>query len=154
MPTDRRTKGASPELRALGRLIVYLRMDAGVSQKKLAATLRTSSSQVSKWEWGQVDLQVRSREKIAAAFDLDFLALEDLAQRLDRSVTRYFAHRGRGVAEPTDETDAASVESLIEALRLRRRDLEAERIEIDEAIRATGHEEQSLRNQLDKLRRS
>lgn len=154
MPTDRRTKGASPELRALGRLIVYLRMDAGTSQKELAATLRTSSSQLSKWERGQVNLQVRSREKIAAAFDLDFLALEDLAQRLDRSVTRYFAHRGRSVAEPTDETDAASVESLIEAIRLRRRDLQAERIEIEEAIRATGHEELSLRNQLDKLRRS
>jgi transcriptional regulator with XRE-family HTH domain len=154
MPTDRRTKGASPELRALGRLIVYLRMDAGISQKELAATLRTSSSQLSNWEWGQVELQVRSREKIAAAFDLDFLALEDLAQRLDRSVTRYLAHRGRGVAEPTGETDAASVDSLIEAVRLRRRDLEVERIEIEEAIRATGHEEQSLRNQLDKLRGS
>lgn len=154
MPTDRRTKGASPELRALGRLIVYLRMDAGISQKELAATLRTSSSQLSNWEWGQVELQVRSREKIAAAFDLDFLALEDLAQRLDRSVTRYLARLGRSVAEPTGERDAAALERLIEAARLRRRDLEAERVEIEEAIRATGHEEQSLRNQLDKLRGS
>ena len=152
MPTVRRTKDASAKLRALGRAIVYLRMVAGISQKELAATLRTSSSQISKWESGQVDLQVRSREKLAAAFGLDYLALEDLAQRLDRSVTRFRAHRGGSVAEPTGEADAAALETLIEAVRLRRRDLEAERVEIEEAIRATGHEELSLRNQLDKLR--
>lgn len=152
MPTDRRTKDGRAELRALGRAIVYLRMVAGISQKELAATLRTSSSQLSNWERGEVDLRVRSREKIAAAFGLDYRTLEDLAQRLDRSVTRFLAHRRSSVAEPAAEIDAAAVERLIEAVLLRRRDLEAERIEIEKAILATGDEELFLQDQLDKLR--
>lgn len=148
MPPDRRTRKASPELRAFGRLIVYLRMAAGTSQKDLAKTLRTSSSQLSKWERGQVDLHMRSREKIAAAFNLDHHAFGELAQRVDRSVTRNLARLRSSVAEPTPETDAAALGGLIEAVRLRRRDLEAERTEIDEAIRAANLEEQFLQFQL------
>ena len=160
MPADRRTEETDHERRALGRLVVYLRTRSGATQKALAQAMRTSSSRLSMWERGLVKLQVRSRDKLAHAFGLDRLALEELAQRIDRSVTRHLAGRESHVKEPGPEAealekaDAATLQRLMEEVRLRRRDLDAERSEIENAKLALEGEERYLDFLIRKLRGS
>lgn len=154
MPADRRSEKGRPELRALGRLIVYLRMDEGLSQQDLAQSIGTSKSQLSKWERGQVNMRPSSLERLAAAFGLSPHDLMELAGWADRSIGRRLARLKSEVAEPPEKRDDETILKVqIEEARLRRRDLEAERSDIDEAIRAAVREELFPRLRLEMLRR-
>lgn len=152
MPADQRDKDSSTEVRALGRMVVYLRMIEGKSQQDLAKAIGIPSSQLSKWEWGGADLLVRSREKLAGAFGLARFDFEELALRVDRSVRRLLSRLRGEVKEPTRYTDRSAVLARIEEVRRARRDLAAERVEIEEALRGTDREEDLLLTQLEKLK--
>lgn len=141
------------EPRILGRLVVYLRMRMGASQQDLAKVIGTSKSQLSKWERGRANLQVRSREKIAAAFELTRQDFEELAQRLERTVSRFLArlHTNTTIVGPTGRIDAETLRARLAEVHLRRRDLEAERADIEGALRAVDRDENFLLSELKRL---
>lgn len=150
MPVDRPSKERSPELGALGRLIVYLRTARGASQQDLAKAIGTSPSQVSKWEGGQVEIRPSSREKIAAAFGLSRHDLEELARRVDRIVTWKVRGLESNAKELIPRLDPPALRDLLGRVRLFRRDLEAERADIDRLIQDAAFDEGHLQVELKK----
>lgn len=152
MPKKRSSKAKSPELAALGRIIVYLRTARGASQEDLATAIGTSASTVSQWEGGQVELRPSSRDKIAAALQLSAQELEELAQRVDRIVTWKLTGLASNVEQLTPDLDPPALRALLAEVRLRRRDLEAERADLDRLIQNAGFDERDLQRELNKHR--
>lgn len=149
MATERRKRGAGPEARKLGLLIVYLRMEGGLLQKELARLIGVSDSRLSDWEWGKVHPQGASLDKVAAAFGLERSGLVELAGRLHRMVERGLARLRTGSAgAEVRQIDRPGLVRRIEVVRRQRRDLEIERAEIDETLRQLERDENYLHFQL------